>query len=201
MSNQMNVHFIDQEKMLASRVGDAFSGDPYETSLPVDGSADRPLLDFLRDSVAQIDEEDEDLSDFEYDLLEIVQDDWNPDAVRWVNTFETSWAVDDDLMVIREHVEGSLKARLPGPQNLQGGDFPASIPVSSPFRAFDFIGWQFFDREEFDSIVQGVLRARESKDGTPENGLLHEEYEEEWDYVIEAWKNGGYDLVLFWWLM
>jgi hypothetical protein len=201
MSNQMNVHFINQEKMLAAKVGDALSGDPYETSLPVDGSADRPLLDFLRESLAQIDEGDEDFSDIEFDLLEIVQDDWNPDAVTWVVTFETSWAVDDDLMVIREYVEGPLKARLPGPQNLEGGDFPASMLVSSQFRVFDFIGWQFFDRDEFESIVRGVLLAREATDGTPGDGLLHEDYEEEWDYVIGAWKDGGYDLVLFWWLM
>ncbi len=105
-------------------------------------------------------------------------------------------------MVIREHVEGPLRARLPGPQNLEGGDFPASIPVSSPFRVFDFIGWQFFDRDECGSIVRGVSRAREGTLGTPPGGgLLHEDYEGEWDYVIEAWRNGGYDLVLFWWLM
>ncbi len=39
MSNQMNVHFINQNELLAARVGDAFAGDPYETSLPVDGVA------------------------------------------------------------------------------------------------------------------------------------------------------------------
>lgn len=201
MSNQMNVHFINQEKLLAAKVGDALSGDPYETSLPVVGSADRPLLDFLREGLAQIDEGDENSGDVEYELLKIIQDDWNPDAVTWVVTFETSWAVDEDLMAIREHVEGPLKARLPGPQNLEGGDFPTSMPVSSPFRVFDFIGWQFFDRDEFGSIIRGALLARESTDQTPGNGFLHEEYKEEWDCVIEAWKNGGYDLVLFWWLI
>jgi hypothetical protein len=197
----MNVHFINQEKMLAAKVGDVSSSDLDETVLPVEGNADEPLLTFLGESLARIDEEDEDFSDVEYDLLEIVQDDWNPDAVTWVVTFETSWAVDDDLMVIREYVDEPLKARLPGPQSLEGGDFPASIPASSPFRVFDFIGWQFFDREEFDDLVRGVLGAREIADSTPGDSLLHEEYEEEWDHVIGTWHEGGYDLVLFWWLM
>jgi hypothetical protein len=116
----MNVHFINQEKMLAAKVGDVSSSDLDETVLPVEGNADEPLLTFLGESLARIDEEDEDFSDVEYDLLEIVQDDWNPDAVTWVVTFETSWAVDDDLMVIREYVDEPLKARLPGPQSLEG---------------------------------------------------------------------------------
>jgi hypothetical protein len=127
MSNQMNVHFINREKLLAAKVGDVFSGDPYETSLPVDGSFDEPLLDFLRESLMRIGEEYEDLLDEQDDLLEVVQDDWNPEAVTWVITFETSWAVDDDLRVIRKHLEGPVKERLQGPENLEGGEFPASI--------------------------------------------------------------------------
>ena len=51
MSNQMNVHFINQEKMLAATVGDVFTDDPYETSQPVDDNFDEPLLDFLRESL------------------------------------------------------------------------------------------------------------------------------------------------------
>jgi hypothetical protein len=201
MSNQMNVHFINQEKMLAARVGDVFSGDRYETSLPVDGGFDEPLLDFLRKSLMEIGEEDEDaLSDVEYELLDVVQEDWNPEAVTWVITFQTSWAVDEDLRVIRQHLEGPVKERLPGP-DLEGGDFPASIPEQSPFRAFDFAGWQFFDREEFDAIIQGLLRAREEADEMLGDGLLHDDYEEEWNEVLRDWQDGGYDLALFWWLV
>jgi hypothetical protein len=203
VSNQVNVHFINQEKMLAAKVGDVFSDDPYETSLPVEGAVDEPLLQFLRESLARIGEEDEDLLDDieQYELLSVVQDEWDPEAATWVITFETSWAMEDDLMVVRKHVEGPVKERLPGLQNLEAGEFPATIPATSPFRAFDVSGWQFFDKEEFDNIVQGVLRAKEATDGVPGNGLLHEEYEEEWDYVIKTWQNGGYDLVLLWWLM
>jgi hypothetical protein len=201
MSNQMNVHFINQEKMLAATVGDVFTDDPCETSLPVDDNFDEPLLDFLRESLTRIGEEDEDvLSDIEYELLDVVQEDWNPEAVTWIITFETSWAVDDDLRVIREHLEGPIKERLPGP-DLEGGDFPASVPAQSPFRAFDFAGWQFFDREEFNAIIRGLLRAREVADGAPTDELLHEQYEEEWDEVLRNWQGGGYDLVLFWWLV
>lgn len=201
MSNQMNVHFINRQKMLAAKVGDVFADDPYETSLPVVGRFDEPLVDFLRNSLTRISEEDEeDLGDIEYELLDVMQEDWNPEAVMWVITFETSWAVDDDLRVIREHLEGPVKERLPGP-NLEGGDFPASIPAQSPFRAFDFAGWQFFDREEFDAIVRALLRAREDVDGTPGNGLLHEGHKEEWDEVLKDWRGGDYDLALFWWLV
>lgn len=201
MSNQMNVHFINREKLLVAKVGDVFADDPYDTSLPVEGNFHEPLLDFLRESLTRIGEEDEEsLDDIEYELLDVMQEDWNPEAVTWVLTFETSWAVDDDLMVIRKHLEGPVKERLPGP-DLEGGDFPASITSQSPFRVFDFIGWQFFDREEFDDIVQGVLRAKKDAIGTPGNGPLHESYEEEWDVIVRDWRGDGYDLVLFWWLM
>lgn len=203
MGNQMNVHFINREKMLAAKVGDVFSDEVEAVYLPVEGRAGEPLLDFLRESLIRIGEEDEELrSDIEQDdLLGIIQEDWNPEAVTWVITFEASWAVDDDLLVVQKHVEGSVKERLPGPQNAEGGDFPASIPDSSPFRAFDVGGWQFFDKEEFDDVVEGVIRARKVANGTPGDGMLHEDYEEEWDHVEKAWRKGGYDLVLFWWLM
>jgi hypothetical protein len=71
----MNVHFINTEKLLAAEVGDVFSGDPYETSLPVEGTRDEPLLDFLRESLTRIGEEDEDLLDEieQEDLLGVVQ--------------------------------------------------------------------------------------------------------------------------------
>ena len=46
-----------------------------------------------------------------------------------------------------------------------------------------------------------MLRAKQATNGSPDQGLLHEEYEEEWDHVVEAWRDGDYDLVLFWWLM
>jgi hypothetical protein len=83
MSNQMNVHFIKRENMLAAKVGDVFSGDQSETSLPVDGSFDEPLLDFLRESMTRIGEVDEDLLEEieQGDLLGVVQEDWNPEAV------------------------------------------------------------------------------------------------------------------------
>ena len=131
----------------------------------------------------------------------MVQEDWKPEAVTWVTTSETSWAVDDDLGVIQRHLEGPVTERLRGPESLEGGEFPASIPASSPLRAFDSVGWQFFDKGEFDEVVQGVLRAKQATNGSPGQGLLHEEYEEEWDHVVEAWRDGDYDLVLFWWLM
>ena len=48
MSNQMNVHFINQEKMLAAKVGDTFSGDSYDTSLLVNVCfANRPVQHHL----------------------------------------------------------------------------------------------------------------------------------------------------------
>jgi len=127
----MNVHFINTEKMLAAKVGDVFSGDPYETSLPVKGNLDEPLLNFLRESLTRTGEEDEDLLDEieQDDLLGVVQEVWKSEAVTWVITFETSWAVDDDLGVIQRHLEGPVKERLRGPESLEGGGFPASIPA------------------------------------------------------------------------
>jgi len=114
MSNQMNVHFINRENMLAAKVRDVYSGDQYETSLPVDRSFDEPLLDFLRESMTRIGEKDEDLLDEieQDDLLGVVQEDWNPEVVTWVITFEASWAADDDLGVIQGHLERPVKEKL-----------------------------------------------------------------------------------------
>jgi hypothetical protein len=140
--------------------------------LPVGGNLDEPLLDFLRESLTRIGEEDEDLLDEieQDDPPGVVQEDWKPEAVTWVITFETSWAVDDDLGVIRRHPDGPVKERPRGPESLESGEFPASIPSSSTFRAFDPVGWQFFDKGEFDEVVQGVLRRNRPRTGLRARG-------------------------------
>jgi hypothetical protein len=76
--------------------------------LPVKGNLDEPLLDFLRESLTRIGEEVEDLLDEieQDDLLGVVQEDWKPEAVTWVITFETSRAVDDDLGVSKDISRG-----------------------------------------------------------------------------------------------
>lgn len=200
MSNQTNVHLIDTERMLATTVGEALDSGLTLPNLSLAGRHDELLLPFLQEGLERIRTRDAELAyeTEQEDLLELLQGGWSRDAVAWVATFETSWALADDLRVLGRHVADPLGERLVAPE--AGGGFPASIPQDSPLRVFDLEGWQFFDREEFDALMEALERTRRETAGAPGDGALHEGYEEEWDAVRRAWRSNRYDLVLFWWL-
>jgi hypothetical protein len=114
-------------------------------------------------------------------------------GIDFATQFEKAWALAEDLRTISPFLDAPLRRRLTAEDFVESADFPERLDASSPLRLLDFPGWQFFDRYEVDTMLGAVREALER-----EREVL---YEEEWEEFAGRWREKGYDLALFWWLI
>ncbi len=192
MSNQTNVYLVDAETLYNRDAREVELREPSDLLGP---PGHMPLVEWIGRELARLG----DRGDYHYahheleELLLFEDGGFGSPGIDFATQFEKAWALAEDLRTISPFLDAPLRTRLTAEDFIDSADFPEKLDANSPLRLLDFPGWQFFCGPEVDTMLGAVRAALEQ-----ESEVL---YEEEWEELAVRWREKGYDLALFWWLI